>query len=87
MKSSSTKGVEELLQEVHQAIRRFEEDLQALQLRLTPGQLIDDAIYYRQGRNLGAAVDHLKRNYLATTLLLLGTFMLIKDDQPRYRDL
>ncbi len=83
MKSPNTKGTDELKREVHQDIRRVEQDIDALQGRLTPGQFLDDAIFYRRGRNLGATFDHLKRNPIGTTFLSLGTLMLMEDDHQR----
>jgi hypothetical protein len=83
MKSPNTKGPDELKREVHEDIRRVEKDIDAFQGRLTPGQLLDDAIFYRRDRNLGATFDHLKRNPIGTTFLSLGTLMLLEDDHHR----
>jgi ElaB/YqjD/DUF883 family membrane-anchored ribosome-binding protein len=83
MKSPNTKSSDELKREVHQELRRVERDIDALQGRLTPGQFLDDAIFYRRERSLGATFDHLKRNPIGTTFLSLGTIMLMEDENRR----
>lgn len=80
MKSQNTKSSDELKREVDQQLRKVRSDLDILQGRLTPGQFIDDAIFYRQGKSLASTLDHLKRNPVGTTFLSLGTILLMEDE-------
>jgi hypothetical protein len=80
MKSQNTKNSDELKREVDHQLNKVKNDIDSLQGRLTPGQFIDDAIFQRQGRNLSATFDHLKRNPVGTTLLSLGTILLMEDE-------
>lgn len=80
MKSQNTKSSDELHREVKQEIRKVERDIDSLQGRLTPGQLIDDAIFYPHGQSMSSTLDHLKRNPVGTAFLSLGTLMLMEDE-------
>lgn len=80
MKSQNTKSSAELHQEVRQELNNVKSDINALTGRLSPGQLIDDVIFYPHGRNPGATFDHLKRNPVGTAFLSLGTILLMEDD-------
>lgn len=80
MKSQNTKSSDELKREVDQQINKVNRDIDNIQGRLTPGQIIDDAIFYPHGRNLTNTMDHLKRNPVGTTFLTLGTILLMEDE-------
>lgn len=80
MKSQNTKSSDQLKKEVDKEIRNVKRDLDELEGRLTPGQIIDDAIFYPHGRNLRSTLDHLKRNPVGTTFLSLGTILLMEDE-------
>lgn len=80
MKSQNTKSSDELKKEVRHELRNVRKDLDELQGRLSPGQIIDDAIFYSHGRSLGATYDHLKNNPIGTTFLSLGTILLMEDE-------
>lgn len=80
MKSQNTKSSNELQKEVHQEIHNVKRDLDEIQGRLSPGQIIDDAIFYPHGRNLASTLDHLKRNPIGTSFLSLGTILLMEDE-------
>lgn len=80
MKSQDTKSSDQLKREVDQQVRKVRNDLDALQGRLSPGQLIDDAIFYPHGRNITSTIDHLKRNPVGTAFLSLGTILLMEDE-------
>lgn len=80
MKSQNTKSSDQLKREVDQQIYKVRNDLDALQGRLTPGQFIDDAIFHKQGRNLGSTIEFLKQNPVGTTFLSLGTILLMEDE-------
>lgn len=80
MKSQNTKSSDQLKREVDKEIRNVKRDLDELEGRLSPGQIIDDAIFYSHGRNLRSTLDHLKRNPVGTTFLSLGTILLMEDE-------
>lgn len=80
MKSQNTKTSDQLKREVDKEIRNVKRDLNELEGRLSPGQIIDDAIFYPHGRNLRSTIDHLKRNPVGTTFLSLGTILLMEDE-------
>lgn len=80
MKSPNTKSSDQLKREVDQQVRKVRNDIDSFQGRLSPGQLIDDAIFYPHGRSLSSTVDHLKRNPVGTAFLSLGTILLMEDE-------
>lgn len=80
MKSQNTKTSSELHKEVRHEIKNLDRDLNAIEGRLTPGQFIDDAIFYQKGRNIGATLEHLKNNPVGTAFLSLGTILLMEND-------
>lgn len=80
MKSQNTKSSDELQKEVRHEIRNVRKDIDELQNRMSPGQLIDDVIFYPHGRSPAATFDHLKRNPIGTTFLSLGTILLMEDE-------
>lgn len=87
MKSQNTKSSDELKSEVRQEIHNVRKDIDELQRRLTPGQFIDDAIFYPQGGSAAATFDHLRRNPIGTTFLSLGTLLLMEDvEQKSYEN-
>lgn len=80
MKSPNTKSSSELQREVRSEINNLKRDVESLQGRLTPGQILDDAIFYPRGKSLSATFDHLKRNPVGTAFLSLGTILLMEDE-------
>lgn len=80
MKSQNTKSSDELHNEVRHEIRKVRKDIDELQGRISPGQLIDDVIFYPHGRSPAATFDHLKRNPVGTAFLSLGTILLMEDE-------
>lgn len=80
MKSQNTKSSDQLKKEVDKEIRNVKRDLDEIEGRLSPGQIIDDAIFYPHGKNLRSTLDHLKRNPVGTTFLSLGTILLMEDE-------
>ncbi|HXH29836.1 MAG TPA: hypothetical protein VNJ01_03385 [Bacteriovoracaceae bacterium] len=80
----STKSTTELKNQVLADIKKVKEDFEEIKTRMTPGQLIDDAIYYRRGGGDPAATfDHLKRNPVGTSFLTIGTLLLMEDEYHR----
>jgi hypothetical protein len=80
MKSQNTKSSDQLQKDVRHELRNVRKDIDELQGRLTPGQLIDDAIFYPQGRSMSSTLEHMKRNPVGTAFLSLGTIMLMEDE-------
>lgn len=83
MKSPNTnkKTSEELSEEVSDELNHVRQGLNKMQSRLTPGQIIDDAIYYPHGGSTAGAFEHLKRNPVGTAFLSLGTLLLMEDQK------
>ena len=80
----STKSTQELKQQVLNDIKKVKEDFEEIKTRMTPGQLVDDAIYYRCcGGDPAATFDHLKRNPVGTSFLTIGTLLLMEDEYHR----
>lgn len=80
MKSQNTKSSDELEKEVRHEIHNIRKNLDEISGRMSPGQLIDDVIFYPHGRSPGATFEHLKRNPIGTTFLSLGTILLMEDE-------
>lgn len=78
--TTDRKSTEELKQQVLQDIKKVKDDFEEIKQRMTPGQLIDDAIFYRSGRSPAATFDHLKTNPVGTTFLTLGTLLLMENE-------
>lgn len=77
------KSAAQLKQEVLQDIRKLGQDVDQLKDHLTPGQIIDDALFYRQERTPRATFDYLKANPVGTSFLAIGTLLLMEDQQNR----
>lgn len=81
MNSKDTKlSSEELRKDVLVQLDKVDADLDQMELRLTPGQFIDDVIYYPRGGNPSATFDLLKENPVGATFLSLGTLLLMEDE-------
>lgn len=78
--TTERKSTEELKQQVLQDIKKVKEDFDEIKQRMTPGQLIDDAIFYRHDRSPAAAFEHLKSNPVGTSLLTVGTLLLMENE-------
>lgn len=69
----------QLKQQVLNDIQKVKDDFTEIKNRLTPGQIIDEAIYYNRGA--GAPADtftYLKENPVGTAFLTLGTLLLME---------
>ena len=80
MNSRNNKSSGELKREVLHELNKVNSDLNSLQGRLTPGQLIDDALFTSVGHSPRVVYDHLIANPLGTALLSLGTLLLMEND-------
>lgn len=72
----------QLKQQVLGDIQKVKDDFNEIRNRLTPGQIIDEAIYYNRGA--GAPADtftYLKDNPVGTAFLTLGTLLLMEDKE------
>jgi hypothetical protein len=78
MKSQNTKTSNELKKEVHQELRKVRRDIDEIQNRLSPGKIIDDAIFSAHPGPL-ETFNHLKNNPVGTAFLSLGTILLMED--------
>jgi hypothetical protein len=85
MNSDTTKNVssEKLKNDVLNQIDKVDSDIDQIQHRLTPGKIIDDAIFESKGRNLERTFKHLKENPIGTSFLTMGTIMLMESDDSR----
>ena len=79
----NTKSTEELKNQVLSDIEKVKDDFREIKERMTPGQVIDDAIFYRGRREPGETFAHLRANPIGTTFLTLGTLLLMEDEQHR----
>lgn len=70
----------QLRNEVHEDINNINRDIDEIQRRMTPGQILDDAIFGRGTRNTSETFDYLKSNPLGTSLITLGALCLMEDE-------
>lgn len=78
---NTTKSSEDLKNQVLSDIQKVKDDFKEIEQRLTPGQIIDDAIYFRRGGGDPAKTfAHLKANPIGTSFLTLGTLLLMEDE-------
>lgn len=77
--SSGVKSSKVLKQEVLTQLDKIDTDIDEMQTRLTPGQMIDDVIFYPRGGSPAATFDMLKANPVGATFLTLGTLLLMED--------
>lgn len=80
MKSPNTKKSSELKAEVHHELKKVEKTIDQLQRRLTPGQILDDVVFYPHGKSLKSSLKHLRDNPVGTAFLSLGTILLMEDE-------
>jgi hypothetical protein len=80
MKSQNTKSSDELQKEVRHELHNVKRDIEEIEGRLTPGKIIDDAIFHSHGGSLRGTFEHLKRNPVGSTFLSLGTLLLMEDE-------
>lgn len=83
MKSQNTKSSLELKHEVREELKKVESSIDKLQGRMTPGQVLDDIIYYPNGASTRRTLEYLKNNPIGTSLLTMGTVLLMEDKGQR----
>jgi hypothetical protein len=77
----NTKSSKELKDQIVRDIKKVKRDFDEIKDRMTPGQLIDDAIFYRHGSSPTATFDYLKSNPVGTSFLTIGTILLMENDR------
>lgn len=80
MKSQNTKSSDELKREVHQELRNVRRDLDEITDSLSPGAILDRAVFSRHGGSLRNNYEHLKNNPIGASFLTLGTILLMEDE-------
>jgi hypothetical protein len=80
MNSNDNKTSRELKHEVLQELNQVNSDIDRIQGRLTPGQIIDEVVFQPVGRNPRAVFDHLRSNPVGTAFLGIGTLLLMEND-------
>lgn len=73
---------QDLKRQVLEDIERVKDDLSQIKRRMTPGQLIDDAIFYRRiDKSPKAVFEYMKSNPVGSAFLTLGAILLMEDEQ------
>jgi hypothetical protein len=80
MNTKNTKTSSQIRDEVQEDIKKVSQDLNKIQKRMTPGQIIDDLIYYPNGANQQGVLQHLKENPVGASFLTIGTLLLMEDE-------
>lgn len=75
----TNKTSEQLQHEAHEQIDRVGADIEHARARMSPGSLLDDAIFYPHGQSLTSTYSHMKRNPMGSMFLSLGTLLLMED--------
>lgn len=82
MNSQDTnKSSEQLQREVHGQINKIADNIETARVRMSPGNLLDDAIFYPHGKSLSSTYEHLKNNPMGSMFLSLGTLLLMEDQE------
>ncbi|MFA5582778.1 MAG: hypothetical protein WDA09_01075 [Bacteriovoracaceae bacterium] len=84
MNLNDTKSSETLRKEISQDIERLDNKVEHLKNRLTPGQIIDDAIFSPYRGNLKEGFSYLRSNPVGSSFLALGTLLLMDNDGESY---
>ena len=80
MNSNTTReNPDELKKEVLHQVNKVDAEIDHLEDQLTPGQIIDGAIF-RKKATFAENLNHLKANPIGTTLLTVGTILLMEDE-------
>lgn len=80
MNSQDTnKTSEQLQREVHGQIDKIGTNIETIRNRMSPGNLLDDAIFYPHGQSLSATYNHMRNNPMGSMFLSLGTLLLMED--------
>ncbi|HLT22416.1 MAG TPA: hypothetical protein VKZ84_03195, partial [Bacteriovoracaceae bacterium] len=84
MNLNDTKSSETLRKEISQDIDRLDNKVEHLKGRLTPGQIIDDAIFSPYRGDLRAGFSYLRNNPIGSSFLAIGTLLLMDNEGESY---
>lgn len=84
MNLNDTKSPETLRKEISQDLDRLDNKVDSLKNRLTPGQVLDDAIFSRYRGNPRETFNYLRSNPVGTSFLALGAFLLMDNEGQSY---
>jgi hypothetical protein len=80
MNSQNTKSSKELKREVLNELDKVEKDLDHIESKMTPGQIIDSALFAGPNIRLADTLERLKANPIGTSFLTFGTLLLKEDE-------
>lgn len=83
MTIKNTKDTHELKKEVSDKLNKVNRSIDRIEKRTTPGQFLDDVIFYPHGGNPKKIYHHLKENPIGASFLALGTLLLMEDDEHK----
>lgn len=78
-RDTNRKNSQQLQREADEQINKIGARVDDVRARMSPGALLDDAIFYPHGQSLKSTYGHLKRNPMGTMFLSLGTLLLMED--------
>lgn len=84
MNLNDTKSSKDLRKEITQDLDRLDSNINALKERMSPGQMIDDAIFRSYRGDPKRSFNYLKANPVGSSLLALGTLLLIDNEGESY---
>lgn len=77
--NTKRKSSEQLEKEVIEKANQVERDFDALEEKLTPGQLIDDYLFHGREATLKQSYDHVKESPTGAALIVLGSLLMRQD--------
>lgn len=83
MNSKDTNSSGEIRKEVLRDLKKIDHDLDKIQSRLTPGQIIDEMIFSHKRSTLGETLGYLKDNPIGSSFLAVGTILLMESEDHR----
>ncbi len=84
MNLNDTKSSKDLRKEITQDLDRLDTNIDALKERMSPGQMIDDAIFRNYRGDPKRSFNYLKSNPVGSSLLALGTLLLMDNEGESY---
>ena len=84
MNLNDTKSSKDLRKEITQDLDRLDTNIDALKDRMSPGQMIDDAIFKNYRGDPKRSFQYLKSNPVGSSLLALGTLLLMDNEGESY---
>lgn len=84
MNLNDTKSSGELRREISQDLDRLDRKVDHLKERLTPGQVLDDAVFSAYRGDPRGSYNYLKENPIGTSFLALGTLLLMDNNGESY---